>query len=99
VVDRARRALSALDVDAEYDLVFSDIAMPDGMTGIELAAIIEHRHPGLPVLLTTGNVQRERRAIAAGREVLPKPYSIAALRETIERNLREARVHDSVASS
>ena len=34
---------------------------PDG-NGIELAAVIEHRHPGLPVLLTTGSAQRERRA-------------------------------------
>jgi CheY-like chemotaxis protein len=90
VADRARRALSILGEDAAYDLVFSDIAMPDGMNGIELAAIIEHRHPGLPVLLTTGNPQRERLAMAAGREVLQKPYAVNVLIATLKRHLQNA---------
>jgi len=90
VADRARQALGILAEDAGYDLVFSDIVMPDGMNGIELATAIELRHPGLPVLLTTGSLRTLHLAIAAGREVLPKPYTIAALQAAVERNLREA---------
>lgn len=46
-------ALARLAVGPLPDLVVTDHMMP-GMTGIELAAALEQRHPGLPVLLMTG---------------------------------------------
>ncbi len=49
----AREALGTLD-KTRFDLVFSDIVMPGGMSGVDLARELRQRRPDLPVLLTTG---------------------------------------------
>ena len=68
------------------DLVFSDILMPGGMNGLELAREIRERFPGIPVLLTTGYSASAQDAVRQGVVVLQKPYDLEALR----RHLREA---------
>ncbi len=58
-------------------LLFSDIIMPGGMNGLQLADEVERRLPQLPVLMTTGfNAQSPGidRADRVGRDVLAKPY-------------------------
>jgi CheY-like chemotaxis protein len=56
------------------DLVFSDIMMPGGMNGVELAREIRSRRRGLPVLLTSGYAEAAKRdAEAEGVRILPKP--------------------------
>jgi two-component system NtrC family sensor kinase len=47
-------ALSILDRDGEIDLLFSDVVMPGGMRGDELARRAREIRPGLKVLLTSG---------------------------------------------
>ena len=62
------------------DLVFSDVLMPGGMNGVELARELRRRHPDLPVVLTSayaGNAKRD--ADAAGIALLPKPYRLEEL--------------------
>ncbi len=54
VVDRAAKALELLRRDSDFDLVLSDVVMPDGMSGIELSRQLARSFPRLPVLLTTG---------------------------------------------
>jgi signal transduction histidine kinase/CheY-like chemotaxis protein len=51
----AQEALTKLaDGAASVDIVFSDIVMPGGMSGIDLAREVKRRRPDLPILLTTG---------------------------------------------
>jgi two-component system NtrC family sensor kinase len=85
-VANARAALDALRMDPAVDLLFSDILMPGGMTGLDLAREMEKRYPGIPVLLTTGYSASAQDAVRQGVVVLQKPYDLEALR----RNLREA---------
>jgi two-component system NtrC family sensor kinase len=82
----AQAALAALRLDSEVDLVFSDILMPGGMNGLELAHEIGERFPALPVLLTTGYSASAQDAVRQGVLVLQKPYDLESLR----RNIREA---------
>ncbi|NKB33229.1 MAG: response regulator [Pseudomonadales bacterium] len=42
----------------EIDLVFSDIIMPGGMTGIEMAKRILRKRPNAPILLATGYTEK-----------------------------------------
>ena len=85
----ATEALSALENARKVDLVFSDVMMPGGMNGVELAREIRTRALGVPVLLTSGYAEAARKSAAAeGVHVLAKPYSLedlaTALREAIE---------------
>lgn len=53
--ESAKEALSKLANDpSAVDILFSDIIMPGGMSGIDLAREVQRRRPELPILLTTG---------------------------------------------
>ena len=85
----ATAALGALANDRQVDIVFSDVMMPGGMNGVELAREIRACLPHLPVLLTSGYAEAAQKAAAAeGVHVLAKPYRLedlaAALHEAVE---------------
>jgi signal transduction histidine kinase/ActR/RegA family two-component response regulator len=76
----AAAALGALADGRSVDMVFSDIMMPGGMNGVELAREIRKRRSDLPVLLTSGYADAAaREAEKAGVQILAKPYHIAEL--------------------
>ena len=85
-VVNAQAALAALRLDGDVDLVFSDILMPGGMNGLDLAREIQARFPTIPVLLTTGYSASAQDAVRQGVVVLQKPYDL----EGLKRNIREA---------
>ncbi|MDB5560299.1 MAG: hybrid sensor histidine kinase/response regulator [Enterovirga sp.] len=75
----AREALQRLSVTPDaFDVVFSDVVMP-GMTGLEMALIIRQRHPGLPIILTSGYSHVLADEGRHGFELLQKPYSVDQL--------------------
>ena len=47
-------ALAVLETAANIDLLFTDVVMPGGMNGKQLADAAEKLRPGLPVLFTSG---------------------------------------------
>ena len=76
----AAAALGALANGRPVDIVFSDIMMPGGMNGVELAREIHRRRAELPVLLTSGYAEAAaREANSAGIRILSKPYRIDEL--------------------
>jgi two-component system NtrC family sensor kinase len=85
----AKEALELIGCDPNIDLVFSDLLMPGGMSGLELGQAIRRRYPAMPVLLATGYSDGVPDALEQGFVVLQKPFDLAAL----EQALREARAH------
>ena len=77
-------ALLALDAHEAIDLLLTDIVMPGGLLGLELAAEAKKRRPGLPVLLMTGHADElaVRRA-ADGPPILAKPFGRERLAEAV----------------
>jgi PAS domain S-box-containing protein len=77
-----RAALDVLREHPEIDLLFTDVVLPDGMNGQQLAEEAKRRRPDLKVLMTTGYA---RNAILRDGKVDPavqlitKPFSYAAL--------------------
>lgn len=72
-----------------YDLVVSDIRMPE-MDGIEMAKAAAALFPAMKIMLITGYAdQRERAEELNGviLDVLPKPFTLAELRERTDRAL------------
>jgi CheY-like chemotaxis protein len=78
-VTGAEAALGALANARAIDVVLSDIMMPGGVSGLELAREIKVRHPNLPVILTTGYVEAAARMQDGEFHLLLKPYSVEAL--------------------
>ena len=66
-------ALAALRRDDRIDLLFTDLVMPFGMSGIDLARRARAMRPGLKVLLTTGYAGSGAPATSEFR-LLPKPF-------------------------
>jgi len=74
----ASDALAALADGCTVDAVFSDVMMPGGMNGVELAREVRAR--GIPVLLTSGYADAAKQSAAAeGVQVLAKPYRLEDL--------------------
>jgi len=59
--------------------VLSDVQMPGGMTGIELAEQLARERPQLPVALVTGYVEEIERLHALHVTVFTKPFDLAEL--------------------
>jgi PAS domain S-box-containing protein len=93
----ARDAAEALDVlrgPARVDLLFSDVVMPRGMHGAELARLARSLRPDLPVLLTSGYTARalsEEHGVADDFPLLPKPYRLADLARALRGALTSRR--------
>ena len=67
-------ALERIRADGTIALLFSDIVMPDGMNGIELAVRAREIRPGLNILLTSGYAA----AALANSNMLPTDIQIIA---------------------
>jgi CheY-like chemotaxis protein len=71
-------ARDALKSGLEVEIVFTDIMMPGGLTGIDLGRWIGENRPELPVILTTGFAEEIAGTMTAGKEpwtILRKPYT------------------------
>ena len=82
----AREALLLLQADDSVDLLFTDINMPDGPDGVELARSAVELRPGLRVLYTTGGARTDGMTalFIEGAGFLQKPYTRERLIETLE---------------
>ncbi|MGJ4995594.1 response regulator [Bradyrhizobium sp. HKCCYLS3077] len=81
----AAAALGALADGRNVDLVFSDVMMPGGMNGVDLAREIQKRRVDMPILLTSGySGAAVHAAREAGVRILPKPYRIDELAAALD---------------
>jgi PAS domain S-box-containing protein len=68
------------------DLLVTDIVMPGGMMGGELAERLSERCPGLKIIYTSGyspGMAGKETSLLANRNFLPKPYSIGKLAQFV----------------
>jgi CheY-like chemotaxis protein len=78
-------ALATLDKDSSIDLMFSDVLMPHGMSGVELVQEAQRLRPGLRIMLTSG-YSSQALAENPGFPLIKKPYRLSEL----IRRIREA---------
>ena len=80
--ENARAALHVLDAHPEIRVLFTDVGLPGGMNGRQLAEEARSRRPALKVLFTTGyarNAIVHDGRLDPGVELITKPFSQAAL--------------------
>jgi CheY-like chemotaxis protein len=85
-------ALRLLDAHPEVSLLFTDVGLPGGMNGRQLADEARRRRTGLKVLFTSGyarNAIVHHGRLDPGVELLPKPYSFGALAARVRRLMDE----------
>ena len=83
--------LSALE-ENDVDLLFTDIVMPGGLSGFELAQKAREMRPGLNVVYMSGYLTDTPRGSEDFREarLLPKPWRASDLKAVIARTLTAA---------
>ncbi len=86
--DGVDQALKRLARRQPIDLMLTDLVMPGGRSGLDLARAATTARPGLPVILSSGFTGEALSAVAdAPWPLLRKPYSADALARAIARAL------------
>jgi CheY-like chemotaxis protein len=85
-------AIQMLQSGQEFELLFSDVVMPNGMNGVELAREARRLSKGIKILLTSGyagDVLERHRAVDEF-PIIDKPYRLADLARRLWSILHEA---------
>lgn len=78
-------AIRLLESGHKVDLLFSDLVMPGGLTGYDVARRAREIYPGIRILLTSGYAEDLLRAENLGSiKLLRKPYRLADLRDALD---------------
>lgn len=83
----ADEALVWLDERDDVRVIIADIQMPGRMNGLDLAALVHHRWPGILILVVSGAVRPTAAELPEGGRFVAKPYDctnvVQHLREMI----------------
>jgi CheY-like chemotaxis protein len=84
----ARKALS----HSEFDLLFTDVRMPGGCNGVQLAHEATKSRPGLKVLLCSGwtDDELDKKGLGGSWPLLAKPFDVVELERALSGVLTEA---------
>ncbi|MDO9713012.1 PAS domain S-box protein [Paracraurococcus lichenis] len=85
-------ALRALEVERRIDLLVTDVGLPNGMNGRQLAEVARQRRPGLKVLFITGYAEAAvigSDTLGPGMQVVVKPFTLEALATRIRAMISE----------
>ncbi len=88
----ARSGLLHLDAGGRIDLLITDVGLPGGMNGRQLADAARVRRAGLKVLFITGFAESAavgNGSMEAGMEVMTKPFAVEALATKIQAMIRD----------
>ncbi len=82
----ASSGLKVLESDARIDLLVTDVGLPGGMNGRQMADAARRTRPGLKVLFITGyaeNAAVGNGELEPGMEIITKPFAVGVLSEKI----------------
>lgn len=94
----ATEALDWLNSEQTIDLLFTDVLMPDSLSGNELAELAAKIRPALPVLYTSGyteNILNDMSEEKRQRCLLNKPYHRVALLQRVAQALKATKESSS----
>jgi signal transduction histidine kinase len=85
-------AIKMFESGQEFDLLFSDVVMPNGMNGVELAREARRLSKGIKILITSGYAGDvlERHGAVDEFPIIDKPYRLADLARRLRSILHEA---------
>ncbi|WP_428413010.1 ATP-binding protein [Pararhizobium sp.] len=84
--------LKILRSDARIDLLITDVGLPNGMNGRQVADAARELRPGLKVMFVTGyaeNAVLSHGHLDPGMQVVTKPFDIGALTKRVQEFIRD----------
>lgn len=85
-------AINLLKTEPEFDLLFTDVVLPGGMNGVDIAEKAVELQPNLKVLYTTGYAENSvvhHGRLKSGQTLINKPYQRSELLERVHTMLNE----------
>jgi PAS domain S-box-containing protein len=79
--------LHLLDAGASIDMLVTDVGLPNGINGRQVAEAVRARQPGIPLLFVTGYAGIE---LPPGSEVIDKPFDLDTLARRVQAALARA---------
>jgi len=82
-----RAGMQLLELDSRIDLLVTDVGLPGGMNGRQLADAARQRRPGLKVLFVTGYAESTAMGggpMGQGMQVMTKPFAVGALAARVQ---------------
>ena len=76
-------ALAILEHSPKIDLLFSDMVLPGGMTGLEIAEQAKRSRPGIKILFMTGYTESRAELADMDVELIGKPFRRTAVAEKV----------------
>jgi len=76
-------ALIQLEAHPEVAVLFTDIQMPPGRDGLELAHVVHEQRPDIHLILTSGRLRPSDEEIPNSGRFLAKPYRAHAVRDIL----------------
>ncbi|HET6397021.1 MAG TPA: response regulator [Pseudoxanthomonas sp.] len=83
VASGGAEALRVLQGDRPVDVIFSDVVMPNGVSGVELAQQAAVLRPGIRVVLASGHPRSQLPPFPENVAFIAKPYRVAELVDKI----------------
>lgn len=83
----AQQAMKLINVVGKIDLLLTDVGLPNGMNGRQLADAVLQAKPGLPVIFITGYAEKtvlRDGDLGAGMRVMTKPFAAEKLAQLMQ---------------
>ncbi|WP_075292826.1 GAF domain-containing protein [Pararhizobium arenae] len=83
----AWEALEILEAEHKIELLLTDVGLPNGINGRQLADLARERMPDLPILFITGyaeNAVLNQGHLGPGMAVMTKPFDMASMAKRVE---------------
>ena len=77
-------ALYLLESGTQVDMLVTDVGLPNGMNGRQVAEAVRERRPGIPLLFITGYSGAE---LPPGSDVIDKPFDLDSLARQVQASL------------
>jgi two-component system cell cycle response regulator CpdR len=79
IASDGQEAIEKLRTGAPFDHVITDVSMPKGVTGLDVAEQAARLHPQARIVLVSGYQRSQLPPMPDGARFLPKPYRLHQL--------------------
>lgn len=85
----AEEAIVILNDNQHIALVFTDVDLPGGMSGLDLAQQVSAERPDINLIITSGAANVPEECVAGSGVFLPKPYPTTRLVSLVIKKLEQ----------